>query len=133
MDIHAPIKPNHGAGGIKLGTLVNEITEEPLYIKSLTDYDLWVYENIKLWINEGKVTEIAVYNNYQGSYDDISLGTTLQELKNRYEEIYEDSEDNISVKDLYGIIFETEPWSGDHSLNQNLDKKITEIIISHYF
>ncbi len=134
IDNKGKIINNSLLAGILICSNIKDIEDEPLNIVKLKNQEIYVFENVKLWVQNGKIIQIGVYNEYQGKMKkSIGLGNSFGELKSLYGKVVEDDEDNLVVENLPGIIFETyDLWKGipgNKLVDDNLDSIITEIFV----
>ena len=79
--LEAPILPNKGAAGVKVGATANTVTGlwgKPKKIEQIrSDFVRWEYDQVWFWLRAGKVDQIAVYTGYQGrTKEGIGVGST---------------------------------------------------------
>jgi len=83
------IVPNKSAAGLNLGATKKSLLKvwgDPAEIeKNGSDMEHLVYENAQFWLESNKITQIGIYNLYEGkTKGGIELGSTKEEV----EEIY---------------------------------------------
>ncbi len=81
-----PIVPNKSAAGLKLGATKKTLLKvwgNPTEVEKISsNSERLVYENVQFWLESNKITQIAIYNSYEGkTKDGIELGSTKEEVK----------------------------------------------------
>jgi hypothetical protein len=116
IDLEAPIIPAQQAGGIVLGTHIQEILEQNKNFFEVERDErsgalsIFRYRSasLDLWTNNDLVWQIMVHGNYAGKVDEkVGIGSTLADVKKSLGNIKVDT-DEILVIGLPGISFEPE-------------------------
>jgi len=134
-DLHATIVPGRTAAGIVVGTPVSELDLAGASFAQLQDgISVCHLGPVRVWIRNGVVDQVGVQGAYSGSIErsGIRIGNTLRDVVEALGPIFEDDEDNLVVRGVPGICFETEQWRGEpggETVDQNLDARITEIVV----
>ena len=124
MNIEAPIVPGESAAGIQLGSPIEEILKEqelhlspeevvnPLVpLPIITRYRSAM---VDLWVKEGIVEQIMVYDGYRGKLmETIGLGSTIADIERQIGAVEEDEEDNLVIRGFPGLCFEIEGYFPD--------------------
>ncbi len=132
FDLNALIVPSESAADVRLGQSIKEILiyQKPFAMIELNDCNKYEFDSIYLWIKDEKIIQIGVFGNYQGHLKErICIGSTIREVQTFLGKIEEDQNDCLVVYGMSGWCFDTEEWNESHNLEQNLDRKITEIHI----
>jgi len=132
FDLAAPIVPGKSAAGIKLGQSIDEIIKfhQPVEIHSLGDGAKYCFNQIDLWVRNGKVVQISVKFDYLGNVQNkIGIGATINDVQSAFGKVMEDEEDNLIVPSIPGWCFETETWQNGQEISENLNSRITEIFV----
>ncbi len=133
MDNKTKIEPGIGAAGFYLNQIYPSNLVNPEKINDSNNEEIVQLENVILWLNNGRISQIGLVKNYSGTIENqIGIGNTLSDLIKHFGELVEDEEDNLILQHYPGICFETERWEGEPGFEQvsdNLDKKITEIYV----
>ena len=80
------IVPNKSSAGLNLGgtkkTLL-KIWGNPIQVERISsNMERFVYENAQVWLESNKITQIGIYNSYEGkTRDGIELGSTKEEVE----------------------------------------------------
>jgi hypothetical protein len=90
--LNAPIVPNKGAAGVKLGATTNAVQKqwgEPLRVEQIrSDHVRWEYRNVVFFFEHNKLTQIWVRDLYNGeTKEGIKLGSTREEVEAVYGEL----------------------------------------------
>jgi hypothetical protein len=134
LDLGASIEPGRSAAGLSIGESVAGVPEiaesmpKPLG-NGLVRFDLGP---VSLWVTDGVISQIAVRQGYTGRIlgTTIGLGSSLQEVQDRFGVVTEDDEDNLVVAQMPGLCFETQTWRGTPKVvERNCDAKLTGIFI----
>ncbi len=111
--LKAPIVPNKGAAGVKVGAkaqTVQELWGEPAEREQVRpDFVRWSYGSVWFWFKAGKVDQIAVYAGYQGkTKEGIGIGSTRAQVEKVHGSL---SWDGCWLVDAppFGIGFDFEP------------------------
>lgn len=133
IDHEAPIVPGKSAAGISIGGLVSELiatapTRSMTKLSSGETHDLGA---IKVWANDGVITQIGVYSGYRGVLEPgVRIGSTLADVEERFGcSVEEDEADNLVVPNSPGWCFETEPWTTPEAVSKNGNAKIISISV----
>ena len=84
IDNDAPIVPGKSAARISIGGLVSEsLSAAPTRSKTkLSDGEAHDLGAIKVWVNEGIITQIGVYSGYRGVLEPgIRIGSTIADVE----------------------------------------------------
>ncbi|WP_251358091.1 hypothetical protein [Kangiella sp. TOML190] len=132
------IVPGKQISGIQLGNTISDIEKAFSSIKKSnndiaftgTKFSKYFVENLSFIYDENqkKIISISCRDDYQGSYQGISLGDTLKELQDKFPDIYwDDVEEMVLIESIEGIGF----TCNDHGSNPFLDleSKIVQISI----
>ena len=129
IDLEAPIVPGLGAAGITLGQ-VPENLPHPISTTHLKDSDLLEYPSVTIWVKDGVVCQIGVRAGYRGKLDGVlSIGSTIADVIELLGDVTEDDCDNLVVTGRPGWCFETAEWRNGHTVELNLEARITEIFV----
>lgn len=133
IDLDAPIFPCEAAAGIHIGDDVRKLLAfaTPDEVSKLTEFTIFRFGPVKVWSSSHLVTQIGVYSGYRGTLSNrIGLGSTIGDVERFYgRKVIEDDDDNLIVADSPGWCFETEEWLGNHSIEENVSRRITEIFV----
>jgi hypothetical protein len=132
FDLSAPIIPGKSAAGIKLGQPIDEITrsQQPTEIHSAEKVTKYCFNQVDIWVEDGRVQQIGVKRGYQGSIQSIiGIGATISEVQLVLGTVIEDEEDNLIVPSLAGWCFDTDTWKNGNEISDNLDSRITNICV----
>jgi len=88
-DLDAPILPNKGAAGLRLGAKAQAVEDgwgEPFEREQMKpDHVRWSYGSVWLWLQAGRVTQIAVYEGYEGkTKEGVGVGSERTEVEEVY-------------------------------------------------
>jgi hypothetical protein len=80
------ILPNKSSAGLKLGATKKTLLKiwgDPIEIEKIaSNTERLVYENAQFWLESNKITQIGIYNLYEGkTKDGIELGSTKEEVE----------------------------------------------------
>ena len=91
-------------------------------------YDLG---SIKVWVENGIVTQVAVYSEYRGMLESaIHIGSTIAEVEAFFGySVEEDEDDNLIVPGSSGWCFETEHWREPQVAWNNRNTRIVAIFV----
>lgn len=130
VDVAADIIPGVSAGGYLIGMpwlLDYELMSVEFLLDGSSKVNLGC---VSIWLLGGKVCQIGVGDGYLGKVNGgrIGVGSTLADVMSECGELDVDCEDNIVLRDVEGICFETEAWEGSQ-LMDNLHALVTEIYV----
>lgn len=130
MNVAADIIPGVGAGGYLIGMpwlLDCKLVSVEYLLDGLSKVNLGC---VSIWLLDGKVYQIGVGDGYLGKVNGgrVGVGSTLADVMSECGELDVDCEDNIVLRDVGGICFETEAWEGSQ-LMDNLHALVTEIYV----
>lgn len=131
-----PIIPGKSAAGIMLGDDISKIIEFNVNYE-MDDHGiciLYTFESTSLWVEDAKVVQISVFNNYRGRIDEkVGINSLIKDIVNNYGEISEGDSDNLIAVNSPGWSFETDDWNTDYSndlhIDKNLEIPVTEIFV----
>jgi len=130
IDLDAPILPGKAAAGISIGTPVNDLLGRS---QSTTKLDGLKYDlgAVKVWSENGVITQVGVSSGYRGALEGgIRIGSTIAEVEDCFGcSVEEDDCDNLVVPGSPGWCFDTEEWSGVHTVQDNRTARIVEIFV----
>jgi hypothetical protein len=133
IDDTAPIVPGQSAAGISVGGLVRKfLATAPMAsttkLSSGERHDLGI---VKVWANDGVITQIGVYSGYEGVLKSgIRIGSTIAEVEEYFAcSVEEDEDDNLVVPNSPGWCFETEGWTLPETVSNNRNAKIISICV----
>ncbi|MDC3250178.1 hypothetical protein OAU52_00955 [bacterium] len=135
IDNNAPIIPGISAAGISIGQTIHEIlkSNSDFELDTIADTSLYNFENICLWVVGERVTQISIFNEYQGQINkQIGINSTIEDVQKEMGPISEDEDDNFITAKVPGWCFETDDWNTDSDepeFEKNLDIEISEIFI----
>lgn len=103
--------------GVQIGNYVIGTKKEIIVSSIQDDYKVWergdgfcifTFDNFKLWFDkEGVLFQIGVTKGFLGNFDSIHIGSTMQDIIDRYGN-YKDDGDEYLLPDIDGICFELE-------------------------
>lgn len=128
----APIEPGASAAGIKLGDDIARFRGGAPRTTRPERRRFVDFPAVQLRADDrGRLTFIHVRAPYRGPIIDtaVAIGSTLRQAAEALGPIALDQEDNIVVRDVPGIGFETTRWEGWNP-DENLDATITAIWVS---
>jgi hypothetical protein len=133
IDLDAPIIPGAAAAGIQIGDDITKVLAfaMPDERDELIEFTIHHFGPVKVWSSSNTVNQIGVFEGYRGALNHhIRIGSTIAEVQDCFgRDVKEDDEDNLVLVDYPGFCFETEEWHGNHSVQQNLSRRITEIYV----
>ncbi len=120
------IVPNKSAAGIKLGATkkaLYKLWSYPLKIEQISfNCERLIYKNVEFWLESNKVTQIGVFDLYEGkTKNGIKLGSTRVEVEREYGSLSWDGTWHINSLP-FGIGF-------DFKYNLTHEQYVTEIFI----
>jgi hypothetical protein len=118
INYNAPIIPGQEAGGIRLGSNVEETLKGVSGLFEIERHNVpgagesrslrYSSANIDLWVKDNIIWQIMLHGDYQGKVlDKVGIGSTLADVRKYLGDIKVDM-DNIIVKGLPGVAFEPE-------------------------
>jgi hypothetical protein len=133
IDNDAPIVPGKSAAGIFVGGLVSELlaTDPTRSTTKLSDSEAHDLGAIKVWANDGIITQIGVYSGYRGVLEPgVRIGSTIADVEEHFRcSVEEDEEDNLVVPNSPGWSFEAEQWATPQTVSKNRHAKIISIYV----
>jgi hypothetical protein len=133
IDSNAPIVPGKSAAGISIGDGISELlaTAPTLSRAKLSGTETYDLGAIKVWADDGVITQICVCSGYGGVLEPgIRIGSTIAEVEKGFgRSVVEDDEDNLVVPDSPGWCFETEQWVTPQTVSKNRNAKIVSICV----
>jgi len=133
IDLFAEIRPGESAGGASLATDITELLaiERPKWIRKFGEHTLYSFGAVRVSTVLGRVSQIGVYEGYFGKVAGvIGIGSSLRDVEAWSGcEISEDDEDNLVVRNVGGLVFETERWVNGPETRENLDARIDMIFV----
>lgn len=132
FDLDAAIIPGRSAAGISIGTAADEILsrEQPLRRQPLKTQELLTFDSVELWVEDGRVRQIALSAGYRGTLaGSVGIGTTLGDVISLLGPVEEDEEDNLIVPGLPGWCFDTTHWTGGGEARENLTARVEVVIV----
>ena len=133
LNLRQPIEPGKGAAGLSIGDSVARLSQAGCQQKrALRDgLELLDFGPVRVWARGGMICQIGVRGEYSGHVQgtEVGIGSPIQEVIDAIGPVVEDDEDNLIVVQLPGLCFETETWHGDHTVEENLNAKLTEIFV----
>ena len=103
--------------GVRIGSCYIGAKREEVLSQFSNNYKIWergdgfciyTYDNLKLWFEtNGKLQQIGVTKGFNGNYESIRIGSTMQDIVSRYGG-YENDGDVYLIPDREGICFELE-------------------------
>jgi hypothetical protein len=133
IDLDAPIIPGAAAAGLQIGDDIRKILAfaKPDEAHELVGFTIHRFGPVKVWSSSNAVSQIGVYEGYHGALNNhIRIGSTIAHVQEFFgREVKEDDDDNLVLVDYPGLCFETEEWHENHSVQQNLSRRITEIYV----
>lgn len=118
IDCNAPIIPGKSAGGIAVGSRIEDVLRDagdlftatpvvnPFFPESewLTRYRS---SAVDLWVKDGRVEQVGVHDHYRGKLADcIAVGSTVGDVEDYIGAWEENFEDVLVVPSLPGLCFE---------------------------
>jgi hypothetical protein len=138
LDLDAEVRPGRSAAGVLIGTPIDKVLtyHVPEAVEVVREQIVHGYSTIsysfgpvRVWADDGIVSQVGVYEGYRGGIGTIHIGSTVQELAEHFKAVvYEDIEDVLVVAGVDGFCVETEQWEGSR-VEANMDKKITEMFV----
>src|SRR5688500_14542042 len=105
FDLNAPIIPGESAAGIRVGQPVDSILagDTPDAVVELHGCTRFEFGPVRLWVTNGKVSQVGVYAGYLGSLrQGVGVGSTLGQVQLTLGRVVEDEEDNLVVEGMHG-------------------------------
>jgi hypothetical protein len=129
IDLTAPIQPGWEAAGVMIGDSV-EVLPQPQKRSSLTGVERFDYRSVSVFIQQGFVCQVCVYQEYEGKLaDTIGIGSTIAQVQEAIGTVTEDDCDNLIVASFPGWCFETEEWRHGHRLENNQESRTVCICV----
>jgi hypothetical protein len=128
-DLDAPIVPGISAGGILIGHIAHLRGGIAKLSSGREIVDQ--FQSLKVWSAAGRVIQVGVYDGYRGLIEGrIGIGSSIVDIEEWCGcSVTEDAEDNLIVAARPGWCFETEPWTGGHSVTMNRNARVTAIFV----
>jgi hypothetical protein len=128
INLDAPIVPGESAAGILVGSDIRDLVGEVPALSKSSKHD---FGPVKVWSSGKTIKQVGVYSGYRGSLGaGIHIGSTIDEVQHVFAcEVQEDEEDNLIVPCSPGWCFETEHWTGNHTVKESKDARITAIFV----
>lgn len=120
IDLNAPIVPGHSAAGFTIGMMIRDIDAEVLgsfrftekinkYISDLPPLHEYSTDDIILYFNRDKLTQIGLMGNYKGKLEtNLGLGDMVRDFEKKHGAMKQGGEDELSFANLKGLCFEVD-------------------------
>lgn len=131
-DLQATIIPGKSAAGLEIGSFLGDLLSHAHFVTATPASDLLRHEfgPVKVWALHGIISQIGVYEGYEGKLEGVGIGSTIADLEDQcHWRLLEDEEDNLVVDGKPGLAFETTAWGGDHRITNNRDAKVIAIFV----
>lgn len=128
LDLDAPIIPSVSAAGYRIGQPVDEVLRHDGDRFAREDIRGWngqlpgeyklCSEDVNLVIEDGLLSVILVQGQYRGAvFGRLRLGMTIDDAERLIGPVAEDAEDNLSVRGLRGLVFDTD-WRPERFIDE---------------